>query len=109
VDLYLLVETRSDRESLEVAGFLETAARLTDDGHAVELFLVQNAVLLARRGASPELEALIARAGVRVFVDGFSAAARGLPPASVLPGVETAGMDTLVDRLVADGVKPIWH
>jgi hypothetical protein len=34
---------------------------------------------------------------------------RGIPLAALLPGVRPADMDTLVDMLMADGQKAIWH
>lgn len=106
---FLLVETRSAGESPEVAAFLATAGHLCDDGHAVDLYLVQNAVLLARRGGSPEVASLLARATVRVFADDYSAEARGLGASSLQDGVALSGMGTLVDLLAGEGVRTLWH
>jgi predicted peroxiredoxin len=111
MSVYLLIETRSEWESREVAGFLDLAGRLAAEGNDVDLFLVQNGVLNAKAGTSPALGALLggAGAGVTVWVDDFSLSNRALAPSDLLPGPEVAGIGTLVDLLTRSGCKPIWH
>jgi predicted peroxiredoxin len=105
---YLLIETRSHLESPEVEDFVDLAARLGEDGHRVDLFLVQNGVLLAGGDCARLAEAL-RRPGVHVWADEFSIASRSLRPAELLEGVRVAGMDTLVELLVRPQGKAIWH
>ncbi|MBS2962348.1 hypothetical protein KGA66_04770 [Actinocrinis puniceicyclus] len=98
---YLLIESRSDLESPDVAALREYAARLSRDGHRVDYFLVQNAVV----GAQPGLAALGA-AGVAVHVDGQALSARAVP---VPAGGTRADIAELVSLLMTPGVIAVWH
>jgi predicted peroxiredoxin len=109
VNPYLLIETRSSWESAEVGDFLDVAGRLNEHGHPVDLFLIQNGVLLARTGAHPQLAALLSQPGLRIWADDFSMASRSLQPAELLDGIRAAGIGTLVDLLTRTSVKAIWH
>jgi hypothetical protein len=73
----------------------------------VTLFLVQNAVLIARASApaSAAISAL-ARAGITVLADDFALQERGI--AKLADGVSSAPIDVVVDRLEA-GDKTMWH
>jgi predicted peroxiredoxin len=106
--LYLLIETRSLWESPEVGGFFELATELARASHQVDLFLVQNAVLMARAADAP-LRRLIDELGVPVWVDDFSLATRAIDPTTVASGTTVTGIDRLVDLLTRPGCKPIWH
>jgi predicted peroxiredoxin len=105
---YLLIETRSHLESPEVEDFVDLASRLGEHGHRVDLFLVQNGVLLAG-GGCPRLAEALRRPGLHVWADDFSIASRSLRPAELLAGVRVTGMSTLVDLLVRPEGKAIWH
>jgi len=105
----LLIETRSSWESGEVGDFLEVAGRLGDHGHRVDLFLIQNGVLLARDGAYPPLADLVSRPGLHVWADDFSILSRSLRPAELLDGITVTGIATLVELLTRPGGKAIWH
>jgi predicted peroxiredoxin len=109
VSPYLLIETRSSWESAEVDDFLEVADRLGQEGHPVDVFLVQNGVLLARHGAHRRLSDLAGRAGLHVWADDFSVASRSLRPDELDRGVTVTGIATLVDLLMRRGCKAIWH
>lgn len=103
---YLFIESRSELESPDVLSMLGLAGGLREAGHEVSLFLVQNAVTMAGRiGALVEL----ARAGVTVWADDHSLAARGLqaPPAGA--GVRLGGVSDVVRILTTPGVVPVWH
>lgn len=106
---YLLIETRSSWESADVGDFLEVAGRLGEHGHSVDLFLIQNGVLLARDGADQHLAGLLSKPGLRVWADDFSMASRSLRPAELLEGITATGIATLVELLTRTGVKAIWH
>jgi len=105
---YLLIESGSASEGLGVHNFLETAAYLSQAGHRVDLFLIQNAVLLAVHDADPAIKALASRDNVSVWADDFSLRMRALGTGELAPGVHAVGMETLID-LLASGRKPIWH
>jgi hypothetical protein len=103
---YLLIESRGAHESPDVPALFEMGARLRDAGHEVCVFLVQNAVLALGRPAV--LESLLAR-GVRIWVDDYSVAARGLDAGRCPPGVRLGGAADLVRMLMAPDAVPIWH
>jgi sulfur relay (sulfurtransferase) complex TusBCD TusD component (DsrE family) len=103
---YLLIESRDPFESNEVGYYFDLAHGLVEQGNQVTLFLVQNAVLAARRAAqAPQLQRLVG-SGVRILADDFAVKERGIT--SLLDGVETAPIDVVVDHLEA-GHKTLWH
>lgn len=106
---YLLVESRDPFESTDVATYLSLASDLAAQGHAVTLFLVQNAVLAAR-GTAPKsaMFTSLAKAGVTVLADDFSLAERGIAAARLAEGIQSSPIDVVVDRLEA-GAKTLWH
>jgi hypothetical protein len=103
---YLLIESRSDRESPDVLTVREWAARLGGRGHDVVLFLVDNGVLLG--GGTPGVAELRA-AGVEVWLDGPSLAARRPGGPAAPAGARLSGTAELVTRLMTPGVCPVWH
>jgi hypothetical protein len=103
---YLLIESRSDQESAEVATLRRRAAQLCRAGHRVTLFLVQNAVLTG--DVTPTLAELL-DAGVEIWADDFSLANRGLAGVPRPAGLRTGGMPELVRMLMAPDVVPVWH
>ena len=105
---YLLIESRDPFEARDTAYYADLAVGLVREKNDVTLFLVQNAVLAARKGAqAPSLTAL-AQAGVKVLADGFSLKERGIPVAKLAAGVEAAPIDVVIDELAA-GAKAMWH
>jgi predicted peroxiredoxin len=106
---YLLIETRTASESKEVADFLVLAAALADAGSPVDLFLIQNGVLMAFAGVEPQLAELLSQPGLTVWVDDFSLASRAATNQALLGGVRVGGAATLVELLTRPGCKPTWH
>jgi predicted peroxiredoxin len=105
---YLMIESRDPFDSSDVANFLALAEGLSKAGHKVTLFLVQNGVLPARHGARSAPLAALAGNGVEVLADDFSLRERGISADRLIPGIQAAPLDTVVDRL-ADGCKALWH
>ena len=103
---YLFIESRSDLESPDVLSLLSLAGGLHEAGHQVSLFLVQNAVTMAGRTAAL-LD--LARAGVTVWADDHSLAARGLRPPPDDGGIHLGGASDVVRILMTPGVVPVWH
>jgi sulfur transfer complex TusBCD TusB component (DsrH family) len=107
---YLIIESRDPFEFRDVEEGYRLVADLATRGVPVTLFLVQNGVLAARQGArTGPFATLAGTPGVTVLADTFALQERGIPDATLVPGVRTADMDTLVDLLMADGQKAIWH
>ena len=107
---YLYIESRDPFESRDVEEGYRLAAELAAKGTPVTLFLVQNGVLAARQGArAGQFAELATSPDVTVMADTFALQERGIAPDALTPGVQTADIDTLVDLLLVDGQKAIWH
>jgi intracellular sulfur oxidation DsrE/DsrF family protein len=105
---YLLIESRDPFDSNDVQQLNDLASDLAKQGHRVTLFLVQNGVLPTRQGAKSSAFAALASVGVEVLADAFSLEERGIPSDHLVPGVEPAALDVVIDQL-AEGRKAIWH
>jgi sulfur relay (sulfurtransferase) DsrF/TusC family protein len=106
---YLFIESRDPFESADSAFIVETAAALKQRDSEVVVFLVQNGVLAVRQNArSPQLSLLV-EAGITLLADDFSLAERGILASEIIPAVQQASIDSLVDLLVRGNTKAIWH
>lgn len=104
---YLLIESRDPFETSEVANDYQLAADLVQQGNDTTLFLVQNGVFPARKGArSNEFQALIEN-GVTIVCDEFSLRERGIYSNALAKGVNIGPLDIVVEHL-AKGSKTIW-
>ena len=106
---YLFIETRDPFESRDVEFIAETAAALRERDHEVTVFLVQNGVLAARRGARDTYLARLAQAGVRILADDFSLRERGIAGDELRAGVTQSSVDDLVRVLARKETKAVWH
>ena len=108
---YLLIESRDPYEFADADYFYDVAADLSRGGNEVAFFLIQNGVLVARRGAQQHKLSDLQKAGasVQVMADEFSLRERGIGASDVAAGVQVSGIDNLVDLLVDDGRKAVWH
>src|SRR5207245_9337314 len=101
MDSCLLIESRDALESSDVATyFYDLAAGLAREGSPVTLFLVQNGVFPARRGAQAAALHAVARAGVELLAAEFSLRERGSPTDRLDPCAVCATIDVGIDRLV---------
>ena len=106
---YVFIESRDPFESPDVRFVEETAAALKRRGHEVTVFLVQNGVLASRRGARDPGLARLAEEGVTLLADDFSLRERGIQAAELRPGIQTSDIEALVEALVRENTKAIWH
>jgi len=108
---YVLIESRDPFEYGDTTYMYEMAGDLAARGNNVTLFLIQNGVLCARRGVKNNvLAGLKAKApSVRVEADDFSLRERGIKTSGLLGGVSVSNVDNLVDHLVEEGAKIVWH
>src|SRR5688572_12702938 len=106
---YLFIESRDPFESRDTRFVEETATALKQRGHEVTVFLLQNGVLASRRNARDCSLGRMVEAGIRLLVDDFSLCERGIQPGELRPGIERSGIEQLVDALVQEHTKAIWH
>jgi sulfur relay (sulfurtransferase) complex TusBCD TusD component (DsrE family) len=106
---YLFIESRDPFESRDAQFVAETAIALKQRDNEVTVFLVQNGVLAARRNARGSHLPPLPKAGVRVIADDFSLRERGIEAAELLPGIQQSNIDSLVDILIRENTKAIWH
>src|SRR5207247_8709929 len=101
MDSYLLIESRDALESSDVATyFYDLAAGLARERSPVTLFLVQNGVFPARRGAQTGALSAVARPDVEILADEFARRVRGSPRDRLERCVVSGPIDVVVDRLV---------
>ena len=103
---YLFIESRDPFESSDVKQQWDLATALARAGNEVTMFLVQNGVFAARRGA--RILTLDPTAEVTVLADDLSLAERGIPEGSLRESVSASGIDALTDLIMEDGCKPVW-
>ena len=106
---YLFIESRDLFETRDTRFIEETATALRQQGHEVTVFLLQNGVLAARQTARNSVLANLAEGGVKILADDFSLRERGIEKAELASGIQLSNMDTLVDSLVQNDTKAIWH
>ena len=106
---YLFIESRDPFESRDTQFVEETATALKQRGHDVTVFLVQNGVLAARQNGHENYLARLAGNGVALLADDFSLRERGIQTAELVPGIQQSNIETLVDALIQENTKAIWH
>jgi sulfur relay (sulfurtransferase) complex TusBCD TusD component (DsrE family) len=106
---YIFIESRDPFESRDTRFVEETAAALKQRGHQVTVFLVQNGVLAARRNNHENYLGRLNREGITLMADDFSLRERGLQSGELAQGVQESTIESLVDALVQENTKAIWH
>jgi sulfur relay (sulfurtransferase) complex TusBCD TusD component (DsrE family) len=106
---YLFIETRDPFASRDTEFLEQTASALKQRGHAVTVFLVQNGVLAARKNGRDSYLSRLAAAGVTLLADDFSLCERGIQAPELQPSIQPSGMEALVDALLEENTKAIWH
>ena len=106
---YVLVESRDPFESRDVAYFYGLAGDLAAKGEQVTLFLVQNGALVSRKGTKENPLGDVLKRNVEVRVDSFSLRERGIQDSERHPSVKTSDIGNLVDQIMEEGTKVLWH
>lgn len=110
---YLLIESRDPFDCADVPYFFKVAKDLAQKGEDVILYLVQNAVFCLRKGARPS--AIFdwlgerSKSGVKILADDFSLRERAIRKEELVPDVQVSNVDAVVDFLVEEKRKAIWH
>jgi sulfur relay (sulfurtransferase) complex TusBCD TusD component (DsrE family) len=106
---YLFIEARDPFASRDTEFLEQTATALKLSGHPVTVFLVQNGVLAARNNGRDSYLGRLAAAGVMLLADDFSLNERGIQTGELQPGIQPSGIETLVDALIEQNTRAIWH
>ncbi len=108
---YVLIESRDPFEYGDSLYMYGLAGDLAGKGNSVTLFLIQNGVLTTRKGVKNNpLTGLKGKApSLTVAADDFSLRERGISESGIVEGVSVSNVDNLVDMLVQDGTKIVWH
>jgi len=106
---YVLIESRDPFDSSDTSFLADTAAALRKRGNNVTVFLVQNGVLAARKQARKTQIPQLLESGITVLADDFSLRERAIQSDECQNAIKTVGIDQLVDLLVQENTKGIWH
>jgi sulfur relay (sulfurtransferase) complex TusBCD TusD component (DsrE family) len=104
---YVFIESRDPFASRDTRFVEETAVAVKERGHEVTVFLVQNGVLAARTSA--HRLGHLAEAGVTVLADDLSLRERGIKPDELAPSIRESGIEELVEAIVQQHTKALWH
>lgn len=108
---YVLIESRDHFEYADTNYMYSVAGDLASRGNNVTMYLVQNGVFCARRGVANNPLASLRQSApsVKVEADDFSLRERGISTDGLEEGVTVSNVDNLVDLLVQEGNKIVWH
>ena len=106
---YVFIESRDPFDSPDTSFLADTAAALKKRGNNVTVFLVQNGVLAARKQARKSALPQLFESGVTVLADDFSLRERGIQSDECQSAVRASSIDQLVDLLVQENTKAVWH
>lgn len=104
---YLLIESRDPFETREVTNDYRLATDLDRHGNDTTLFLVQNGVMPARKGAMRNGLHTLINSGVKVICDEFSLRERGIYSDALTDGIEIGPLDIVIEHL-ANNSKTVW-
>ena len=107
---YLIIESRDPFDSRDCDWSYGTAKELADSGNEVTVFLVQNGVLPARKGNSyaGKLQEL-SDSNITLLADDLSLKERAISEELLLDSVKSSEIDIVVELMVEQQYKPIWH
>ena len=106
---YVFIESRDPFDSGDTSFLADTATALKKRGNNVTVYLVQNGVLGARKQGRKSVLPRLLESGVTVLADDFSLRERGIQADECQGAVKTASIEQLVDLLVQDNTKGVWH
>ena len=106
---YIFIESRDPFDSPDTSFLADTATSLKRRGNDVTVFLVQNAVLATRKQARKSQLPRLIESGIAVLADDFSLRERGIQSDECQSAIKTASIDQLVDLIVQENTKAVWH
>lgn len=105
---YLFIESRDPFESHDSQALYDLAQGQAKEGNEVMVFLIQNGVLPARQGSQYAGRfAEPSQGNVEVLADDFSLKERAIR--RLVDGIKPSNVEELVDLMLIEGTKTIWH
>jgi len=105
---YLFIESRDPFESHDSQALYDLAQGQAKEGSEVTVFLIQNGVLPVRKGSKYAGRlAELTQGGVTVLADDFSLKERAVR--HLVDGIKPSNVEELVDLVLSEGTKTIWH
>lgn len=105
---YLFIQSQDPFTEVRCTAQFDLAARLAGAGHQVRLFLVQNGVSVARKGAASTAFDSLLGSGVKVLADAFSLEQREIAAGQLNESVTGSQVDVVIEAMLA-GDKVIWN
>ena len=105
---FVLIESRDPFEDGDGHWYRRLAADLRSSGGVASLFLVENAVFAARKGANVEFLDTLKGAAVEIRADEFALRERGIGADELAPGITAAPIAYIVDQMAA-GASVMWR
>ena len=105
---YFFIQSQEPYSDARAPQQYRLAMDLHEAGYEVQILLVQNGVLPARRSARNSAFDELLASGVTVLADEFSLRQREIASAELKSAVQPADVGMGVDALLA-GDKVIWH
>ncbi|MBI4115373.1 MAG: sulfur reduction protein DsrE [Candidatus Omnitrophica bacterium] len=102
---YLLIESRDSFDSADLPYFFNLAKDLAAKGSDVILYLIQNAVFGLRKGVKQTFPG----SPVKILADDFSLRERGIKKVDIIASAKVSNVDELVDLLLEENRKAVWH
>lgn len=106
---YLFIETRDPFTFSDTRFVVETAVALKQNGHNVTVFFIQNGVFALRKNIRASAIPHLLETGVKLLADDFSLRERGILSGEVAHDIQPSNIETLVELLVEENTKAIWH
>lgn len=108
---YVLIESRDPFEYGDARYLYDMARGLAEKDNDVTVFLIQNGVMTTRPRVKDNPLPGVARhlPAIKVPADDFSLRERGISLSTLEQGVEISDIDYLVDLLVQEDAKIVWH
>jgi sulfur transfer complex TusBCD TusB component (DsrH family) len=105
---YLVIET-GDPFAARSPGDVDPLVEALAGGATTTVVLAQNGVLRARRGSAASQGVSRLASSARVLADDFSLRERGIRGDELAAGVGVTTIEEILDLLMADGCRAIWH
>lgn len=104
---YLFIQSQDQFYDARTSAQYEMAIALADTGERVDVLLVQNAVLSARKGVATTVFDRLSARQIRVYADDLSLRQREIAQDELNDLVEPAQINMVIDAMLS-GDKVVW-